>query len=159
WRRSGLGRRMEVEHACLVAERKYCGYWSLRGSRQNQFFQRRFAGRSAASLQRRPGSQGESRHRLARRGADRRTRAKRLGSCGGCPQRWQAKAKESNGTEEKVITMTLAAHATPGARNRLLAGYVLTTLVALFLTFDTVIKVLRLAPAIQGTTALGYPAG
>jgi DoxX-like family len=38
------------------------------------------------------------------------------------------------------------------------AGFVLTTLVALFLTFDTVIKVLRLAPAVQGTTALGYPA-
>jgi DoxX-like family len=36
--------------------------------------------------------------------------------------------------------------------------YLLTALVALFLTFDTVIKVLRLAPAVQGTTALGYPA-
>jgi DoxX-like protein len=34
---------------------------------------------------------------------------------------------------------------------------VLTTLVALFLTFDTVMKVLRLAPAVEGTTALGYP--
>jgi len=30
--------------------------------------------------------------------------------------------------------------------------------VALFLTFDTVIKVLKLAPAVQGTTKLGYPA-
>jgi hypothetical protein len=39
------------------------------------------------------------------------------------------------------------------------AGYVLTALVALFLVFDTVLKVLRLAPAIQGTTELGYPAG
>jgi hypothetical protein len=38
-----------------------------------------------------------------------------------------------------------------------LAGRVLTTLAALFLTFDTVIKVLRLAPAVEGTTALGYP--
>jgi len=28
----------------------------------------------------------------------------------------------------------------------------------LFLTFDTVLKVLRLAPAIKGTIALGYPA-
>jgi hypothetical protein len=37
------------------------------------------------------------------------------------------------------------------------AGYVLTALVALFLTFDTVIKVLKLAPAVQGTTQLGYP--
>jgi hypothetical protein len=30
--------------------------------------------------------------------------------------------------------------------------------VALFLTFDTAIKVLKLAPAVQGTTQLGYPA-
>jgi len=36
-------------------------------------------------------------------------------------------------------------------------AYVLTTLAALFLTFDTVIKLLRLAPAVQGTVALGYP--
>ncbi len=43
-------------------------------------------------------------------------------------------------------------------KKRLMAGYVLTGLVALFLTFDTILKVLRLAPAIQGTTALGYPA-
>jgi len=35
---------------------------------------------------------------------------------------------------------------------------VLTAIVALFLTFDTVLKVLKLAPAIDGTTALGYPA-
>ena len=41
---------------------------------------------------------------------------------------------------------------------RLVVGYVLTALVALFLTFDTIIKVLRLAPAVQGTTELGYPA-
>ncbi len=39
-----------------------------------------------------------------------------------------------------------------------MTGYVLTALVALFLTFDTVIKVLKLAPAVQGTTQLGYPA-
>jgi DoxX-like family len=38
------------------------------------------------------------------------------------------------------------------------AGYVLTVLVALFLTFDTVIKLLKLAPAVEGTTKLGYPA-
>ena len=43
-------------------------------------------------------------------------------------------------------------------KKRLVTGYVLTALVALFLTFDTVMKVLRLAPAIQGTTELGYPA-
>jgi hypothetical protein len=36
-------------------------------------------------------------------------------------------------------------------------AYVMTTLAVLFLTFDTVIKLLRLAPAVQGTVALGYP--
>ena len=55
--------------------------------------------------------------------------------------------------------MTFTANATSGARKRLVAGYILTALAALFLTFDTVIKVLKLAPAIQGTTELGYPAG
>ena len=54
--------------------------------------------------------------------------------------------------------MTSAAHTSSVAKKRLVTGYVLTALVALFLTFDTVIKVLRLPPAIQGTTALGYPA-
>jgi hypothetical protein len=54
--------------------------------------------------------------------------------------------------------MTSVAHTSSVAKKRLVAGYVLTALVALFLTFDTVIKVLRLPPAIQGTTALGYPA-
>ncbi|WP_031498214.1 DoxX family protein [Bryobacter aggregatus] len=44
------------------------------------------------------------------------------------------------------------------SKKRLIAGYVLTALVALFLTFDTVLKVLRLAPAVQGTAELGYPA-
>jgi hypothetical protein len=34
-----------------------------------------------------------------------------------------------------------------------------TALVAIFLTFDTALKVLRLGPAVEGTTALGYPAG
>jgi len=38
-------------------------------------------------------------------------------------------------------------------------GYALTALVALFLTFDTVLKVLVLTPAVQATTELGYPAG
>jgi hypothetical protein len=45
------------------------------------------------------------------------------------------------------------------AKKRLTAGYVLTAFVALFLTFDIVMKVLLLAPAVQGTTELGYPAG
>jgi hypothetical protein len=54
--------------------------------------------------------------------------------------------------------MTSAAHTVSVATKRLVTGYLLTALVALFLTFDTVMKVLRLAPAVQGTTELGYPA-
>ena len=46
----------------------------------------------------------------------------------------------------------------PVTKPRRIAGAVLTALVSLFLTFDTVIKVLKLAPAMDGTTALGYPA-
>jgi hypothetical protein len=45
------------------------------------------------------------------------------------------------------------------AKKRSIAGYMLTGLVAAFLTFDTVMKLLQLAPAVQGTTELGYPAG
>jgi DoxX-like family len=37
-------------------------------------------------------------------------------------------------------------------------SYALTALVSLFLAFDITIKVLQLAPAVEGTTALGYPA-
>ena len=48
--------------------------------------------------------------------------------------------------------------AVPATKKQRLTGAVLTTLVALFLTFDTVLKVLTLTPAIEGTTALGYPA-
>jgi len=44
------------------------------------------------------------------------------------------------------------------AKKRSIAGYALTAFVALFLTFDTVMKVLQLAPAVQGTIELGYPA-
>jgi hypothetical protein len=44
-------------------------------------------------------------------------------------------------------------------KNRFMVGYILTGLVSAFLTLDVVMKVLRLAPAVQGTTELGYPAG
>ena len=57
------------------------------------------------------------------------------------------------------MTMMSTAHPLPVAKKRLIAGYVLTSFVALFLTFDTVLKLLMLAPAVQGTTELGYPAG
>ena len=50
---------------------------------------------------------------------------------------------------------------TPTAPHRtrtLVTSYVLTALVALFLTFDTVLKVFAMAPAMEATTALGSPA-
>jgi hypothetical protein len=43
-------------------------------------------------------------------------------------------------------------------KRRRMIGYALTAFVALFLTFDTVLKVLQLGPAMQGTIELGYPA-
>jgi hypothetical protein len=45
-----------------------------------------------------------------------------------------------------------------GLKKKLVTGYVLTALAGLFLTFDTVLKVLRLAPAMLATAELGYPA-
>jgi len=54
--------------------------------------------------------------------------------------------------------MTTVTHVQTETRIRLTGGYVLTTLVVLFLSFDSVLKVLALAPAVQGTTQLGYPA-
>lgn len=39
-----------------------------------------------------------------------------------------------------------------------IAGLVCMAVVTLFLAFDTGLKVLRLAPAVEGTVALGYPA-
>ena len=44
------------------------------------------------------------------------------------------------------------------AHKRTVASFILTALVALFLTVDTLVKILRLAPAIQATPDLGYPA-
>jgi hypothetical protein len=38
-----------------------------------------------------------------------------------------------------------------------IAGIVCVTLAALFLTFDSALKVLSLRPAVEGTIALGYP--
>lgn len=39
-----------------------------------------------------------------------------------------------------------------------IVGIVCTVIAALFLAVDALVKLLRLAPAIEGTTALGYPA-
>jgi len=54
--------------------------------------------------------------------------------------------------------MTTVGHTQPVSQKRAIAGYILTALVALFLGFDTTLKVLVLAPAVQGTLQLGYPA-
>ena len=43
------------------------------------------------------------------------------------------------------------------AKSRI-AGIVCTSIAALFLSFDTVLKVLMLGPAVEGTRSLGYPA-
>jgi hypothetical protein len=44
------------------------------------------------------------------------------------------------------------------SRAATIAGYVLTGLAGLFLTFDAVVKVLQHTVAVEATTALGYPA-
>ena len=42
-------------------------------------------------------------------------------------------------------------------RKSRVAGVVCTIVATLFLSFDTILKVLRLDPAVDGTTSLGYP--
>jgi len=44
------------------------------------------------------------------------------------------------------------------SRSPVIIGYALTGLAALFLAFDTVMKLLGIDQAVQSTTALGYPA-
>ncbi len=44
------------------------------------------------------------------------------------------------------------------SRSSSIAGVVITILIAAFMLFDGVMKVLRLAPAMEGTTRLGYDA-
>jgi len=51
-----------------------------------------------------------------------------------------------------------AARTVTGSRKALWAGRVMSGLAILFLAFDTVGKVLALAPFVQGTTELGYAA-
>jgi hypothetical protein len=59
--------------------------------------------------------------------------------------------------------MTTAAITTPTAKRttvtRRRVGAVLSAIAVLFLTFDSVIKVLQLAPAVDATVQLGYPLG
>jgi DoxX-like protein len=54
--------------------------------------------------------------------------------------------------------MQAGSRAAPIGRKGLWAGRIVSGLAVLFLLFDSLIKVMRLAPAVQGTTALGYPA-
>jgi len=54
---------------------------------------------------------------------------------------------------------TSTTDSTSARRRSRLAGNALTALAALFLAFDTVMKVLQLAPAVDATVALGYPIG
>lgn len=49
-------------------------------------------------------------------------------------------------------------HDRPAGKSTAVAGLVLTGLAAAFLAMDTVMKLLVLAPAVQATTELGYPA-
>lgn len=54
--------------------------------------------------------------------------------------------------------MTPTANGIHNTKNRLRAGAGLAALAGLFLAFDTGIKVVRLAPAVESTMELGYPA-
>ena len=54
--------------------------------------------------------------------------------------------------------MVAATHTAPVVKSRLWAGRIVSTLVALFMAVDSIIKVLELAPAVEATTLLGYPA-
>jgi len=63
--------------------------------------------------------------------------------------------------EKRSIGETYAAGASNagGSKRRLWAGRILSGLAVVFLAFDCTIKLLRLAPALEGTVQLGFPAG
>jgi len=54
--------------------------------------------------------------------------------------------------------MLAATHPVPAIKTTIWAGRIISALAILFLTFDSIIKVLNLAPAVEATTQLGYPA-
>jgi len=54
-----------------------------------------------------------------------------------------------------MVTTTQAAFA---AKKTVWAGWIISSLVGVFLLVDCVVKVLALAPAVEATTQLGYPA-
>jgi hypothetical protein len=53
--------------------------------------------------------------------------------------------------------MQTATQTLPSPRTTLWAGRIISALAILFLILDSVIKVLKLAPAVESTTQLGYP--
>ncbi len=54
--------------------------------------------------------------------------------------------------------MQSATQTLPASKPMLWAGWIISALGILFLIFDTSIKVLNMAPAVEATTQLGYPA-
>jgi hypothetical protein len=54
--------------------------------------------------------------------------------------------------------MLSTTQAAPAVKTALWAGRIISALAILFLIFDGVIKVLKLAPAMESTAQLGYPA-
>jgi DoxX-like protein len=54
--------------------------------------------------------------------------------------------------------MLAAAQPVRATKTAMWAGRIMSALAVLFLAFDGVIKVLNLAPAVEATTQLGYPA-
>jgi len=52
--------------------------------------------------------------------------------------------------------MQLSTQAVPASQKMVWAGRIISALTILFLLFDSIIKVLTLAPAVESTTQLGY---
>lgn len=59
---------------------------------------------------------------------------------------------------ERTAGGPLGSSTPPVAKKGVWAGRIMSGLAVLFLLFDSLIKVMKLAPAVEGTTALGYPA-
>jgi hypothetical protein len=56
-------------------------------------------------------------------------------------------------------TMQATTHTAPSPSVQVWSGRIVSALAVLFLAFDGIIKVLQLAPAVDGSAALGYSAG
>src|ERR1700730_8408871 len=55
--------------------------------------------------------------------------------------------------------MHSAIQTAPASKTSLWAGRIISGLVVLFMLFDSAMKLMKLAPAVEGTTKLGYPVG